>query len=85
MNNSTVCFDIVKGLVEDKQFKTALTAAEQTIYMAAYEYTGRNQSVTAKLLGVSRGTFRTKLKSWGVPLARDYTNKVINELFGDEN
>ena len=71
-------------LIRDKQFKTALEAAEQKIYMEAYEYTGRNQSVTAKLLGVSRGTFRTKLKEWGVLTQKDYTNRVINEMFGLE-
>lgn len=62
----------IQKLLDNKQFKQALESAEREIYLAAYEATGRNQSVAAKLLGVSRGTFRTKLKSWGVKMPREF-------------
>ncbi len=61
-------------LLNNKQFKQALEAAEREIYLEAYEATGRNQVVTARLLGVSRGTFRTKLKQWGVKMRSEYLN-----------
>jgi DNA-binding protein Fis len=47
------------------QFAAALAHAEHEIYIAAYKFTDFNQVRTAKLLGVARGTLRTKLKRWG--------------------
>ncbi len=72
----------IQNLLNLKQFKKALAESDRAIYLTAYEYAGRNQVQTAKLLGVSRGTLRTKLKSWDVPMKQDYTNRIINELFG---
>ena len=54
----------IQYLVNNKMFKQALERAEQEIYRAALSYTGYNESATAKLLGVARGTLRTKLKRW---------------------
>lgn len=56
----------VQRLINNKQFKWALDAAEKEIYLAAYTSTGRNQKRAAELLGVSRGTFITRLKEWGI-------------------
>ncbi len=52
--------------MNNKLFKQALDVAEQEIYLKAYEATTNNQVVTAKLLGVSRGTLRERLKRWGI-------------------
>lgn len=54
----------IRRLLNTKQFAAALQRAEAVIYQAAYHHTGYNQSVAAKLLGVSRGTFRSRLKEW---------------------
>lgn len=51
-------------LLNMKQFKQALQVAERTTYTRAYECAMFNQVGTAKLLGVSRGTLRSKLKSF---------------------
>lgn len=56
--------DYIK-LLNNKKFKEALEAAEKEAYMEAFKYCRFNQVKTAKLLEVSRGTFRTKLKSFG--------------------
>ncbi len=55
--------DIMK-LLNTFQFKDALNGAEKEVYLAAYKYTGGNQSRTAKLLGVARGTLINRLKEW---------------------
>ncbi len=54
----------INNLLNTKQFKEALSEAEKEVYTAAYKYTGGNQSLTAKLLGVSRGTFISRMKKW---------------------
>lgn len=46
-------------------FAAALEKAERDIYLKAYKYCKYNQTVTAKSLGVARGTFLTKMKKWG--------------------
>lgn len=46
-------------------FSAALEKAERDIYVKAYKYHNKNQSATAKSLGVARGTFLTKMKVWG--------------------
>jgi DNA-binding protein Fis len=46
-------------------FSAALEKAERDIYVKAYKYHKQNQTLTAKSLGVARGTFLTKMKHWG--------------------
>jgi DNA-binding NtrC family response regulator len=53
-------------LIKAHQFKQALEVAEQEIYLKAYDSTGKNESATARLLGVSRTTLRSKLREWGI-------------------
>jgi transcriptional regulator with PAS, ATPase and Fis domain len=45
-------------------FANALEKAERDIYIKAYLYYNKNQSATAKALGIARGTFLTKMKRW---------------------
>lgn len=47
-------------------FKNALEQAQRAVYLEAFKYNNYNQLAAAKSLGVSRGTFRTKMKQWGV-------------------
>lgn len=54
----------ITNLINNKKFREALATAEEEIYKAAYIYSGHNQSETARLLGVARGTVITKLKSF---------------------
>jgi len=51
----------IQKLINAKQFRQALIEAEKHIYLAAHEHSGRNQSATARLLGVARGTVISKL------------------------
>jgi DNA-binding protein Fis len=46
-------------------FSIALEKAERDIYLKAYAYYKKNQTLAAKSLGVARGTFLTKMKAWG--------------------
>lgn len=48
----------------NKNFAAALEKAERDIYVKAYKYHKQNQTLTAKSLGVARGTFLTKMKRW---------------------
>ena len=50
------------NLLNNKQFKEALEYSEKQVYLQAYRYSGNNQSATARLLGVARGTVIAKLK-----------------------
>ena len=43
-----------------------LSQVEQPLLECAMRHTGDNQSRTAELLGVSRGTLRTRLKKYGM-------------------
>jgi len=52
-------------LINTKQFALALEAAEKEVYLAAYKYAGGNQSLSARLLGVARGTLISKMKKFG--------------------
>ncbi len=56
----------IKMLLSHKMFKAALQSAEQEIYRAAYEHAGQNQALTARLLGVARGTLIGRLKEWRI-------------------
>lgn len=53
-------------LLNTLQFKEALENAEKEVYLAAYKFAGGNQSRTAKLLGVARGTLISKVKQFGL-------------------
>jgi len=56
----------MKQLLNTLQFKKALESAEKEIYLAAYKYAGGNQSLSARLLGVARGTLISKMRKFTV-------------------
>ena len=43
-----------------------LDEIEEPLLLAVMKYTNNNQSETARILGLSRGTLRTKLKKFGL-------------------
>ncbi len=47
------------------EFKDLLHNAEKEVYLRAYKHAKGNQTQAALLLGVSRGTLRTKVKAFG--------------------
>lgn len=47
-------------------FESELDAVVKGVYVKAFVACNYNQSKTAAALGVSRGTFRTKMKQWGL-------------------
>lgn len=51
----------MKVTIEAKTFKGLLIACERAIYEKALQSCHYNQSLAARMLGVSRGTLRTKL------------------------
>ena len=53
-------------LLNTLQFKKALENAEKEVYLAAYKYAGGNQTRTAKLLGVARGTLISKVRKFNL-------------------
>lgn len=55
----------IQRLVNGKQYVAALQLAEREIFLQAYRDSEYNQNLTARLLGVSRGTLRSRLKQWG--------------------
>ena len=50
----------------DDLYELVLSQVEQPLLECAMRHTGDNQSRTAELLGVSRGTLRTRLKKYGM-------------------
>lgn len=53
-------------LLNNMKYAEALQEAEKHIYLSAYKFAGGNQSVTARLLGVARGTVINKLRNMSV-------------------
>lgn len=56
----------INNLLNSLQFKGALETAEKEIYLAAFKHAKYNQSRTAKLLGVARGTLINKVKQFNL-------------------
>jgi DNA-binding protein Fis len=46
-------------------FEQVLDAAIRKVYVSAYLFYHQNQTKASKALGVSRGTFISKMKKWG--------------------
>jgi len=60
-----------KNAVEDnmtpeKVYELVMAEVELPLIEATMEYTGNNQFRAAQILGINRGTFRKKLKHYGM-------------------
>ena len=63
--------DYIEPIIQDKAnygiaYEKVRDLIEPIIITAAMEITNRNQSESARLLGVNRGTFGKKLKKYGL-------------------
>ncbi|MBN1377768.1 MAG: hypothetical protein JXA04_00880 [Gammaproteobacteria bacterium] len=47
-------------------YRMVITETEYALFKTVLEYTGGNQSKAAEYLGISRGTFRKKMKQCGL-------------------
>jgi Fis family transcriptional regulator, factor for inversion stimulation protein len=47
-------------------YELFLTEIETPLLEIVLQYTGKNQSIAAKLLNISRGTLRKKMKQYGL-------------------
>lgn len=56
----------VKGKLPSNLFDLILAEVEAPLLESVMDYTKNNQSRAAKLLGLSRGTLRKKLKKYGM-------------------
>lgn len=52
-------------LMNAGKFAEAMEYVEKELYTSVFAYSGHNQSKTAKILGVSRGTVIKRLKQYG--------------------
>jgi len=50
----------------EKVYEPVMAEVELPLIQATMEYTGNNQFQAAKVLGLNRGTFRKKLKHYGM-------------------
>ena len=59
-------FDSLDGADADNLYDLVLTQIEPPLLEAVLERTGNNQSLTARILGLNRGTLRKKMKRYGL-------------------
>ena len=59
-------FDALGGEEASNLYDLFLAEFEKPLLMATLQHTRGNQSKTAQILGLNRGTLRTKLKSYGL-------------------
>ncbi len=55
-------FDDLEGHSPSYIYKMVMTEVERSMFESVMEYTGKNQSHAARVLGVSRSTLRKKLQ-----------------------
>jgi Fis family transcriptional regulator len=59
-------FDALDGHDTTDLYQMVLREVERPMFEAVLEHTGHNLSAAAQLLGISRGTFRKKLREHGI-------------------
>ena len=59
-------FDHLNGEEPSQVYDFFLDEVEEPLIAAVMKYTNNNQSETARILGMSRGTLRAKLKKFGM-------------------
>jgi Fis family transcriptional regulator len=59
-------FSQLQGEIPTEVYQMVLAEVEVPLFEAVMKYTQQNQSLTATLLGLSRGTVRYKLKTYGL-------------------
>lgn len=59
-------FDSLNGDRPGDLYNLVLGQVEEPLFQAVMKYTNGNQSQAAEILGINRGTLRTKLKSYSI-------------------
>ena len=59
-------FDSLNGDRPGNLYNLVLGQVEEPLFQAVMKYTNGNQSQAAEILGINRGTLRTKLKSYSI-------------------
>lgn len=59
-------FENLKGEEPNHVYDFFLDEVEEPLLIAVMKYVNNNQSEAARILGISRGTLRTKLKKYGM-------------------
>lgn len=59
-------FEQLDGHPAANLYEMLLAEVEAPLFKAALEHTNGNQSRTAEILGINRGTLRKKLKTYGL-------------------
>ncbi len=59
-------FANLDGIEPSKLFQIFQTETEEPLFRAVMDFTKNNQSRAARILGISRGTLRKKLKQYGL-------------------
>jgi len=57
---------VENNLTPEYVYEVVMAEVELPLIEATMEYTGGNQFQAAKILGINRGTFRKKLKHYGM-------------------
>ena len=53
-------------ITPENVYEMIMAEAELPLIESTMEYTGQNQSTSANILGINRGTFRKKLSHYGI-------------------
>ncbi|MAD29224.1 MAG: DNA-binding transcriptional regulator Fis [Woeseiaceae bacterium] len=59
-------FDSLNGDRPGDLYNLVLGQVEEPLFQEVMKYTNGNQSQAAEILGINRGTLRTKLKSYSI-------------------
>ncbi|MDO8953763.1 MAG: DNA-binding transcriptional regulator Fis [Gammaproteobacteria bacterium] len=59
-------FDSMKGENPENLYNLVLSEVEHPLLEAVMKFTNNNQSQSAQMLGINRGTFRKKLAFYGM-------------------
>lgn len=57
---------VTNGTTPENIYEMIMEEAELPLIESTMEYTGQNQSTSANILGLNRGTFRKKLSHYGM-------------------
>ena len=75
--DSTISFESLRRLIEDRLrsgcdnlYQEAIQQLERILLTQVLKHTGGNQLRAAKLLGITRGSLRTKLRDLGIVISR---------------
>jgi two-component system nitrogen regulation response regulator GlnG len=75
-------FDDRMRASSESLYSEAVVLLERDLLTHVLNHTGGNQAQTARILGISRLTLRSKIRSHGLVIERVTGNKVTDEVGG---